>query len=104
MVQDQVHRLPQKTSQSFWQRVWQDSQGRTVIYQRPNIWIICWAIFEVMTSLGPGKRVADIASAVAMVFLVIWSLLEIFRGVNYFRRVLGMLVLLFAVWSRFAIF
>jgi len=81
-----------------WDRIWKDKHGRVVIWQMPNVYLIAWAVLSMISLLING-RVADIFSWVASATLITWSCLEIFRGVNYFRRALGALVLIFAVAS-----
>lgn len=80
-----------------------DKSGRVVIYQRPNVWLIAWAILDVLAIFAPSKRLASVTWAAGSAALIIWSLLEIFRGVNYFRRVLGLAVLALTVASIFKI-
>jgi hypothetical protein len=84
--------------QDLWDRIWRDENGKIVIWQRPNLWLIGWAVLTTI-SLFISGRGADIFSWLAEISLIIWSLLEITKGANYFRRVLGLLVLIFAVMS-----
>jgi hypothetical protein len=60
-------------------------------------------VLDVVAIFAPGKRVSDYAWTAGAAALIIWSLLEIFRGVNYFRRVLGLVVLLVTVASIFKV-
>jgi hypothetical protein len=48
--------------------------------------------------VGSG-RLADTFSWLASASLISWSLLEIFKGSNYFRRALGLLILVYAVMA-----
>jgi hypothetical protein len=89
-VPPRVHR------RSLWDRTWKDKSGKTVLWQRPNAWLIGWAVLTTISLLFT-RRPADIISSVASLSLIIWALLEIFRGVNYYRRFLGAIVLLYAV-------
>lgn len=84
--------------QKLWDKTWKDRRGRVVIWQTPNAWLIAWAGLTTL-SLTFGGRLADIMSWSGSGALIIWSLLEILKGTNYFRRVLGLLVLAFAVAS-----
>lgn len=74
-----------------------------MIYQRPNVWIIGWAVFDLAAIFISSKRIASIAWSIGAAFLVIWALLELIRGVNYFRRALGLFVLLMTVGALFKI-
>jgi hypothetical protein len=96
----QARRAPDR---SLWDKLWLDWQGNVVIYQRPNVWIIAWAVLDIVAIFAPSKHTASIAWSLGSAALIIWALLEIARGVNYFRRALGLLVLLMAVGSIFKI-
>jgi len=67
-----------------------DKEGKVVLWQWPNLPLVGWAIFALLSHLTRWQPLAWIGTA----FLVVWALLEIFRGVNYFRRALGLVVLL----------
>jgi len=83
---------------NIWDKIWKDRDGRVVLWQMPNIWLIGWAVFTTV-SLFFGGRVGDAFFWIASASLVVWSLLEIFRGDDYFRRVLGLAVLAYAIAS-----
>lgn len=84
-------------------RIWRDSDGKIVLWQTPNIWLLVWAAAELASFLiGQGKLESAI-HWVGSAALIIWALLEIFQGVNYFRRALGAVVLLVTVGSIFKI-
>lgn len=81
---------------SLWDRTWKDKNGRVVLWQTPNAWLIAWAAITTL-SLFFTRGTADILSGIASAALIVWSLLEIFKGVNYYRRVLGIAVLAYAL-------
>ncbi len=70
--------------------------GNIVIGQKPNWPIILW--FFLM--LGGAVFNRGILTSLSAMFLAIWAILELFEGVNYFRRLLGLTVLLYLVVSR----
>lgn len=82
----------------IWDKTWRDRRGNVVIWQMPNAYLIAWAVLTVISLIFSG-RVSDLISWMASAALIIWSLLEIFKGMNYFRRALGLLVLIYAVAS-----
>jgi hypothetical protein len=87
-----------KDQRSLWDKIWLDRQGRFVIWQTPNIWLIIWAVLTFASLFISGRLASDL-SFVGDIFLVIWCLLEILKGVNYFRRLLGIVVLIFTISS-----
>lgn len=87
---------PRTTQRTFWDKLWKDDQGRQAIWQTPNAWLIGWAVSTTL-SLFFGGIVGDVFFWIGSVLLVVWSFLEIFRGSSYFRRVLGLAVLAYAI-------
>jgi len=59
---------------------------------------MAWLVLTIFSLLVNG-RLANILYWVGSAALITWSLLEIFKGVNYVRRALGLLVLVLAVAS-----
>jgi hypothetical protein len=82
----------------LWDKFWRDDKGRVVIWQFPNAWLIGWAVLTCISLFFSGKT-ADVFSWAASASLIVWSILEVTKGVNYFRRALGLLVLIFAIAS-----
>lgn len=77
-----------------------DKNGQVVICQTPNSPLIGWIIFTIL-SLLVGTHQPKIHELFVMLrfgFIFTWAWLEITSGVNYFRRVLGLVVLIIAVW------
>jgi hypothetical protein len=87
---------------AFWnvllRKTFKNKQGRWAIGAVPNLPLIVWAVSVplgwVLSGI-PGK----IISMVGYGALFTWAWLELFQGVNYFRRALGAIVLLYVVWS-----
>ena len=82
-------------------RIWQDRKGRVVLWQWPNGWLIAWVIAEVISRILPSGKAHGAVHWLGTGSLIVWALLEIFRGVNYFRRGLGVVVLLITIASIF---
>jgi amino acid permease len=79
----------------YFDALFKNSDGEVVIGQAPNLPITIWAsttFLGFITSDGPIKDVLQIVAATA---LAVWALMEVFQGVNYFRRLLGSIVLLY---------
>jgi hypothetical protein len=93
--------LPQNhrasTNHSLWDRTWKNRQGQVVIWQMPNIPLITWVVLTFLALLLNRGTLADVLSWIGSAALIIWCLLEIFKGADYFRRALGLLVLVYAI-------
>lgn len=87
-------------AQNLWDKTWKDRRGRVVIWETPNAFLISWAVLTfVSLFFNNSSHVGDILSWLGSVSLIIWSLLEITRGTDYFRRALGLLVFILAIMS-----
>ena len=74
--------------------------GRLTVAQRPNLalalFLILWAARAVLRPTGKSEEVLQFAGAGALAW---WSADELVRGVNPFRRILGLVVLVATVSS-----
>lgn len=68
--------------------------GNAVILQRPNLPISAWIIAKIAEHVTNEPVIKEGLAQTSVAFLLIWSLMELFQGVNYFRRILGLLILL----------
>lgn len=77
-----------------------DKKGQIVLFQAPNSPLIGWFIFATLNFLWSGNqpKVHSLFHALSFGFIFTWAWLEITSGVNYFRRTLGLLVLITTVW------
>jgi hypothetical protein len=85
--------------QTFIDRCYRDKNGKVVIGQKPNLPILIWisTIFIIFFTEG---RLYTLIDLVGFGALFTWAWLELFDGVNYFRRVLGFIVLISLIYSR----
>jgi hypothetical protein len=74
-------------------KIFQDKSGKIVIAQKPNLPIIVWAIARLLLFLPISSPLSDFLSLLAFGSLFTWAWLEIFSGVNLFRRILGCVVM-----------
>lgn len=81
-------------------RIFHDEQGNLVIAQPPNLPLLVWGgsfLLKLLITNGTAHTVFD---AISYGALFTWAWLELFQGVNYFRRGLGLLVIIGAIFSR----
>lgn len=74
-----------------------DKSGKVVLGQAPNKAIIGWAVFALLSYITHSQLLGWIGTT----FLLAWAFMEIFQGVNYFRRLLGLIVLIYILNSLF---
>lgn len=96
MIGQRQRRRPRSFSQKFWE----DRYGNFVVWQKPNIWLWAWIILVFINLFVPNGVFHKIIGVLSLVSLIIWATLEVYSGVNYFRRTVGLLVLLLLLVIR----
>jgi hypothetical protein len=89
-------RPPKDISQFF-----KDPKGQIVIAQFPNgpLWV--WLGATLLESLKIPFIPPFWISSIGFIAILYWAGLEVFQGVNYFRRCLGLLVAMIVLMNRF---
>ena len=69
-----------------------DQKGHIALVQAPNLPLVVWLVARLLTwpLSGLAQKTAQV---VAFGALFTWAWLELFQGVNYARRLLGLVVL-----------
>lgn len=71
--------------------------GRITVAQAPNAPLLVFLVAVVVRWIfHPSGTVATVVNVVAAIALIVWSVDEIVRGVNPWRRILGGAVLAYA--------
>ena len=78
-----------------------DAQGHTVLWQWPNLPLYGWIVFRVLSAVAPTGHLKVGAEQLSTALLFTWAFLEAIKGVNYFRRLLGVIVLIALIASFF---
>ena len=80
------------------QKTFKDKDGKLALAGMPNPPLIAW-----LSSLPLGWLLSGTSEKFVSVIghgaLFTWAWLELFQGVNYFRRALGAVVLMYTIWS-----
>lgn len=80
------------------QKTFKDKDGKLAIVGIPNVPLLTWLVTLPLGWILSGT--ADkLMSVIGHGALFTWAWLELFQGVNYFRRALGAVVLLYTIWS-----
>lgn len=78
---------------TLFDRIFRDSQGNIVIAQMPNLPILVGLTATLLLFVFPGGPTQTVLGLVAFGASFTWAWLELFEGVNYFRRALGLISL-----------
>jgi len=93
------HKLKVMESKVF-TKIFHDADGKIVLAQTPNLSLIVWGVASLLQLIFTTGKVNTGLNVLAFGALFTWAWLELFDGVNYFRRALGLFVILFAIASR----
>ena len=85
---------------NLFDQTFRDSQGNLVIAQPPNLPLLVGITATLLKLAVTSGNLHTGLDAVAFGSLFTWAWLELFEGVNYFRRALGLLVLVGLIASR----
>ncbi|UKP01289.1 hypothetical protein [Nostoc sp. UHCC 0870] len=81
-------------------KTFRDSDGNVVIAQMPNLPLIVWIVTSVLALIFTPGKINTVLEVVANGSLFTWAWMELFQGVNYFRRLLGLVVLIGIIASK----
>lgn len=88
---------------TLFDKIFRDDEGNIVIAQKPNLPIIVWFVATLLKLILPSDNYSSIyllLDVLAFGSLFTWAWMELFQGVNYFRRFLGLVVLLATIAWR----
>lgn len=78
---------------TLFDRAFRDSEGKIVLAQPPNPPLVVWLVATLLQLIFSSGKVQIGLDLVAFGALFTWAWQELFAGVNYFRRALGLIVL-----------
>lgn len=85
---------------TLFDRTFRDSEGKIVIAQPPNLPLIVWIVASLLKLIVTTGKIYLVLDLVAFGVLFTWAWEELFQGVNYFRRALGLIVLFGLIVSK----
>jgi hypothetical protein len=85
---------------TLFDKTFRDQNGDVVIAQPPNLPLIVWFVASLLKLLPTGDKIDSGLEFLAFGALFVWAWQELFDGVNYFRRSLGLLVLVGMMTSK----
>ena len=85
---------------TLFDRFFRDDKGEIVIAQPPNLPILTAIAATIFYLFSSNSGLEHLFGAIAFGAFFTWSWMELFQGVNYFRRTLGLLGLLGAIASQ----
>lgn len=87
---------------SAWNRFIRDKNGKIVTWQRPNLPLTGWIICKLLAMVIPAGHLQTGSARLSTALIFVWAYLELTSGVNYFRKLLGLIVLAVTISGFFA--
>jgi hypothetical protein len=81
-------------------KTFRDSNGRIVLAQMPNLPLIVWIVANLLALFFTNGKINTVLVLLADGSLFTWAWMELFQGVNYFRRLLGLAVFIGIIGSK----
>lgn len=82
------------TTPTAFDKIFRDRNGEIVVAQVPNPPLIFWIVATLLKLVLTAGKVYTALDFLAFGSLFAWAWMELFQGVNYFRRALGFCVLI----------
>jgi hypothetical protein len=90
-----------KTPKLKEQHFFKDQENHWAVWQWPNIPLYGWIVCELLAFIVKQHQLHAGLVQLSRAFLFTWSYLEIKEGINYFRRLLGIVVMIGIIVSYF---
>ena len=74
---------------------------QSIIVQSPNLPIIVWFITLTLGIIVKNGVIAELIDLINFGAIFTWSWLEIFQGINIYRKTLGVFVMTLAIYNQF---
>lgn len=85
---------------TLFDRTFRDSEGKIVIAQPPNLPLIVWIVASLLQLIFTTGKINLGLDVIGFGSLFTWAWEELFQGINYFRRALGLIVLVGLIVSK----
>ena len=85
---------------TLFDKLFRTANGEIVLGQLPNLPILIWVAASILKLFVKTARVQIGLDIIASSALFVWAIAELFQGVNYFRRYLGLVVLIWLLISK----
>jgi hypothetical protein len=77
-----------------------DKEGKIAVWQTPNLPLWSWLVLTILAHVVPSAHGKSVLGYLATSFLFVWAYLELRSGLSYFRRSVGLIVLLGIVMNH----
>lgn len=93
--------MKRASQQTLLDKCIRDQDGSIVLVQTPNAPIVGWLVFMMLSRIANSTSTKEGLSFVGTAFLFTWAYLEATTGVNYVRKLLGVVIIIAIVHAHF---
>ncbi len=79
--------------------IFRGDNNKLTIFQKPNIPATVWLIATIGARIFHSGLPHVILSIISVLAAFVWAMMELVSGVNYFRKILGFVVLFVTIYS-----
>jgi hypothetical protein len=87
-------------NQGLLDKIFRDDEGNVVIAQTPNPPLWAWLAATILKLIPSNAYILSVLDSIAFGALFTWAWLELFSGVNYLRRAMGLIVIGILIVSK----
>ena len=88
------------TKQTFIEKCYKNDKGKVTLAEIPNLPVIVWLVCVIIQKVVSTGTLHDLAGVIGFGAVFTFAWMELFDGSNYFRRLLGLIVLVVTISSR----
>ncbi len=90
----------EKSIQKIVDITFKDAHGKVVLAQKPNLPLVVAGVATLLQKFINYKVLSDGLNLISFGALLTWACLEVFKGVNYFRKALGFFTIILTILAR----
>ena len=89
------------TPDELFDKCFKNKKGKVVLWQSPNPLLFAWIGLKILSYLAKHSSVHAGIEATGTAVIFAWAYLELTKGVNYFRKALGGVILILVIKGFF---
>lgn len=85
---------------TIFDQIFRDSEGKIVLAQTPNLPLITWLVASILQLIFTTGKINIGLEVLSFGAVFTWAWEELFQGVNYFRKALGLFVMIILILAK----
>lgn len=85
-------------------KCFRNKQGNILLWQKPNLplylWVISFILLSIFNYVNITGKLINILELLKFGFIFVWAWLELLEGENYFRKFLGLTIIIIVIVGK----